>query len=75
MVAALVQLVDRLAGLEVVAHEQARLLELRQHAIHRRQPHVQTFGQQLLVDVLGSQVPDLALLEQVDDLEPRQRRL
>ena len=75
VVAALIELKHRLARFEVMPYQQARLLELRQHAIHRRQSHVQTFRQQLLVDVLGSQVPDLALLEQVDDLEPRQRRL
>jgi hypothetical protein len=75
VVAALIELKHRLARFEVMPYQQACLLELRQHAIHRRQPHVQTFGQQLLVDVFGSQVPDLALLKQVDDLEPRQRRL
>jgi hypothetical protein len=59
----------------MMPHQQARLLELGQHPIYGRQPHVETLGQQLLVDVLGSQMPDFALLEKVDDLEPRQRRL
>ena len=63
VVAALIELEHSLARFEVMPYQQACLLELRQHAIHRRQPDVQTFGQQLLVDVLGSQVPDLALLE------------
>ena len=75
VVPALVELEHRLAGLEVMAHQQARLLELRQHAVDRREPDVEAVGEQLLVDVLGGQMPDLALLEQVDDPQPRQRGL
>src|ERR1700704_6584429 len=40
VVAALVQLVDRLAALEVVAHQQPRLLELREDAVDRGEPDV-----------------------------------
>ena len=58
-----------------MADEQPRLLELREHAVDRGEPDVEAFGQQLPVDVLGGQVPQLRRLEQVDDLEPRQRRL
>ena len=75
VVTALVELEHRFARLEMVADQQPRLLELRQHAVHRRQADVDTVGQQLLVDILGGQMPDLALLEQVDDPQPRQRRL
>src|SRR5207302_348161 len=73
VVTALVQLEHRFARLEMVADQQPRLLELRQHAVHRRQADVDTVGQQLLVDILGGQMPDLALLEQVDDPQPRQQ--
>jgi len=55
--------------------EQARLLELGQHAIDRREADVEPLAQQELVDVLGGQVPHLGRFEQVDDLEARQRRL
>ena len=70
-----VQLEHRFAGFEVVADEQSRLLELRQHAIDGGEPDVETFRQQLLVDVLGGQMPHLGRLEHVDDFDPRQRRL
>src|SRR5579884_2932848 len=40
VVRALVQLVDRLAALEVMAHEEPRLLELSEHAIHGGEPDV-----------------------------------
>ena len=75
VVLAFVQLEHRLAGLEVMADEQPRLLELRQHAVDRGEPDVESFGQQQLVDVLGGQVAHLRRLEQVDDLESRNRRL
>ena len=68
VVRALVQFEDRLARFEMVAHQQPRLLELRQHAVDRGEPDVETFGQQLPVDVLGGQVADLGRLEQIDDL-------
>src|SRR5262245_49731068 len=75
VVPALVQLEHRLARLEMVAREQARLLELRQDAVNGREPDVEAFAQQLAVDVLGREVPYLRRLEQVDDLEPRRRGL
>jgi len=39
-VRALVELEDGLAGLEMVARQDAGLLELHQHAVHGRQAHV-----------------------------------
>ena len=48
MVAAVVQLEHRLAAFEVVAHQQARLLELREHAIHRRESRIGAFLGQIL---------------------------
>jgi hypothetical protein len=71
----LVQLEDRLPGVEVMADEQARLLELRQHPIDRGEPDVRAFGEQLPVDVFGREVPHLRRLEDRDDLEPRHRGL
>ena len=62
VVRALVQLEHRLAGLEMMADQEARLLELGEHAVDGGQADVEALGQQQLVDVLGRQVPDLATL-------------
>jgi len=67
---ALVQFEDRLARFEMVADEEPGLLELRQHAIDGREPDVETFGQELPIDVFGGQMADLGRLEQIDDLDP-----
>ena len=75
MVAALVELEHRLAGLEVLARQQPGLLELRQHAVDGGEADVDAFGEQRLVDVLGREVAHLARLEQLEDLAPGQRRL
>ena len=75
VVLAFVQLEHGLARLEVMADQEAGLLELRQHAIDGGEADVESLGKQQLVDVLGGQVTHLRRLEQVDDLEPRQRRL
>ena len=72
---ALVQLEHRLAAFEVVADEHARLLELREHAVDGGEPDVHAFLEQHLVDVLGGEVAHVAVLEQVEDPQARQRRL
>ena len=74
VVPALVELVDRLAAFEMMPHQQPRLLELRQHAVHRRQAGVGAFLEQYFVDVFGRQMAHLAFLEQLEDAQPRQRR-
>src|SRR6185369_8662989 len=43
VMAALVELVHRLAGLEVLAREQARVLELGEHAVDRGEADVDAF--------------------------------
>src|SRR5688572_23721412 len=75
VVAALVELVNRLAGLEVLAREQPRLLELLEHAVDGGEADVDAVGEERLVDVLRGQVPHLARLEQLQDLAPGQSRL
>ena len=72
---ALVQLVHRLAVLEMLPRQQAGLLELREHAIDRGEADVDALGEQRLVDVLGGQVAHLARLEELEDLASRQRGL
>jgi hypothetical protein len=68
-----VQLEDGLAGFEVVAVQQAGLLELGQHAVDGGQAHVHIVGQQDLVDVLGGQVAHFAVLENIQDFHAWQR--
>lgn len=72
MVMPLVEFEHRLAGLEVMAFEEAGLFELGEHAIHGGQPDVHVFGDQQSIDVFRRQVPILHLLEQVEDLESRE---
>src|SRR5688572_23640757 len=62
VMAALVQLVHRLAALEVMAHEEPRLLELREHAVDRREADVGVVLEELAVHVLGGEVALLALV-------------
>ncbi len=75
VVATLVQFEDRLPALEVMPRQQAGLLELREHAVDGREPDVHAFGQEDLVDVFGGQMALVAVLEQIEDLQPRQRGL
>ena len=72
VVAATVQLVDRLAAFEVVLEHQSSRLELGQHAIDRRQSDLVAVLQQLPVDVFRAQVVlGALLLEQLQDAHPR----
>src|SRR3954468_12450040 len=75
VMATLVELVHRLAGLEVLPRQQARVLELGQHAVDGGQADIDTFGEECPVDVLCGKVAHLARLEELQDLAPRQRRL
>ena len=73
VMAALIEFVNRFAAFEMVAYQQARLLELNQHAVHCCQAAVGAFLEQYFVDVFGGQVAHLAFLEQLEDAQPRQR--
>src|SRR6185436_14729816 len=75
VVPALVELVDRLAAFEVVAREKPGLLELREHAVHRREPDVGMLFEEPSIHVLGREMPLLAVLEEVEHLEARRRHL
>jgi hypothetical protein len=75
VVLALVELEHRLAALEVVAREDAGLLELHQHAVHRRQADVGVIGEEDAKDVLGAHVALARVLEDLEHLDARQRRL
>ena len=69
MMLALIQLEHGLAALEMVAYQQAGLLELRQNAIDGSKTDILAGGQQNLVDVLGGKMSFLAVLEQGEDFE------
>ncbi len=72
---ALVQLEYRLAVLEVLAREQAGVLELGQHAVDGGEADIDAFLHERLVDVFSRKVAHLARLEELQDLPARQRRL
>src|SRR5690606_41231765 len=64
-------ILHRLAALEMAAAQDAGLLELRQHAVHRGQADVGTFLQQHAEHVFRRHVALAALLEHVEDLQDR----
>ena len=72
VMAALVQFEHSLAAFEMMAYQQAGLLELGQYAIDRGQSDVLTGSQQNLVDVFRRQMPLLAVLEQAEHLQSGQ---
>lgn len=65
----------RLAGLEMMALQQADLLELGEHAIYRGQADVEILGHQLAINILGGQVTLRRLAKQVEDRHARHGRL
>lgn len=64
---AFVQFENRFVGFEMMTNKQARLLELGEHAVHRRQARVGAFLLQQLVDILSRQMTDVGTLEQFQD--------
>jgi hypothetical protein len=73
VVTALVKLKHRLAGFKMMAHQQARLLELRENAVNCGQAGIRAFFDEFLVDVFGREVADLAFFKQLKYSQPRQR--
>ncbi len=63
MVRAFIELEDSLARLEMVATQQAGLLELGEYPVNGCQTDIEVFGQQKLVHVLGRQVAHGAALK------------
>ena len=74
-----VELKDRAARLEMAPRKQARLFELRQNAVDRRQTYIETVGAEQPIDILGAQVVFSGLaglpLENLEDLQARSGRL
>ena len=75
VVDAMVELEDGHAVLEVVTGDQTGRLELRKHTVDGRQSDVLVRLEERPVDVFGRQVPRVAVLEDLQDLQPRQRYL
>ena len=73
VVVALVQLEHRLVAVEVVAHQKTGLLELGEHAVDRGQTDILAFVGQQAIHLLGGHVPLVALLEQIENFQARQR--
>lgn len=62
-----------LAGFEMIAMEESGLLELREHTIHGSESHIHVVGKQDLVDIFGTQVPHIAVVKDIQNLDARQR--
>src|SRR5689334_10549666 len=70
MMRSLIQLENGHAVFEMVPRDQAGGLELREHAIHRREADVLVRLDQALVNALGGHVSGRAALEDLEDLQP-----
>src|SRR6185295_19267156 len=75
MMRPLVQLEDRHAVFEMMARDQARGLELRENAVHRRETNILVRLNEPLVNALGGHVTGRTSLEDFEDLESRPRDL
>ena len=71
----LIEFEYRMTALEVVTGDQAGGLELGQHPVDRRQPHIVPAFQQGLIDILGAHVAMGILLQNLQYLQARQGRL
>ena len=65
VVRSFIQFKYSLAGFEMIAMEEPGLLELREHAIHRSEPHIHVIGKQDLVDIFCTQVPHIAVVKDI----------
>lgn len=70
VVAARIELKDRLAGFKVRTPKNACLGELGEHPIDGGQADIEPLGEHQLVDILCAQVAQLGLLKQSQDFEP-----
>ena len=75
VVFALVQLEHRLAAFKLAALQNAGLLKLHKHAVHRGQAHIGAFLEQHPKDVFGRHMALQAALEDFQYLQTRQRGL
>jgi hypothetical protein len=64
-----------LTAIELAAHQNARLFELRKNAVDRGEPNIDIFGDQGAVDVFGALVAQIGTPENIEYLEARERGL
>lgn len=67
---AFIQFKDGLAGFEMTAGKNARLLKLRQHPIDRGQTDIDRIGHQGPIDILGGKVPRACAMKNIKHLQP-----
>ncbi len=71
----LIQLEYRMPALEVMPEHQSGRLKLGQYPIDRGKPDILAGLQQRLVDILGTEVARLGMLQNIEDFDPRQSGL
>ena len=72
VVAALVELVNRLAAFEMVAYQQPGLFELGKDPIHGSKSDIHVFREKHAVYIFGGEMAYFALFEQVKNFQARQ---
>jgi hypothetical protein len=65
VMAALIQLEDRLAAFEMVSSEQPGLLELGEHPIYGGKTDIHAFLHQQPINIVGTHVPVAGVLEEI----------
>lgn len=75
VVGTLIEFEDGATTLEMVAHEEPGLLELREYSIDRRQANISVLIEEQLVDVFGGKVALTRAVEKLKHFESRDGRL
>ncbi len=75
VVGRVIQLENRLVRFEVMPAEQPCLFELREYAIHRCEPEVESLSCEGAIDLFGGQMALLGPLEQAENSQSRRSRL
>ncbi len=75
VMATLIEFKHRVSTLKMVATHDIRRLKLRQDTVNRGQANILTGFQQRFVDVFGTHMVRLAALQNIENLDARQRRL
>ena len=63
MMFALIKLKHRFPALKMMPHQQSRLFELREYAVHRCQAHIFPAAEQLLINIFCAQVTFCAVFK------------
>jgi hypothetical protein len=71
VMAAAIEFVHRLIVVEVMPNQDASMLELGQHAVHRGQADIDAVSEEKSVYVIRREVASVSLLEQGEDFQAR----